>query len=52
LKEKTSKVENYVKIRKPWTPYLVNQLHQVTLDEIDEEGFMRASLVPEGEPIA
>lgn len=44
--------ENYVKIRKPWTPYLVNQLHQVTLDEIDEEGFMRASLVPEGEPIA
>ncbi|MDR9401521.1 MAG: tRNA (N(6)-L-threonylcarbamoyladenosine(37)-C(2))-methylthiotransferase MtaB [Psychroflexus sp.] len=44
--------ENYVKIRKPWNPYLINQLHQVTLDEIDEEGFMRASLVPEGEPIA
>ena len=44
--------ENYVKIRKPWNPYLVNQLHQVTLDEIDEEGFVRASLVPEGEAIA
>ena len=44
--------ENYVKIRKPWNPYLVNQLLQVTLDEIDEEGFVRASLVPEGEAIA
>jgi len=44
--------ENYVKIRKPWNPYLVNQLHQVTLDEIDDEGFVRASLVPEGEAIA
>ena len=44
--------ENYVKIRKPWNPYLVNTLQKVSLDEIDEEGFVRASLVPEGAAIA
>lgn len=33
--------ENYVKVRMPWDPALVNTLHQVTLTEIDEEGFVR-----------
>ena len=33
--------ENYVKVRMPWDPALVNTLHQVTLTEIDDEGFVR-----------
>ena len=44
--------ENYVKIRKPWSPYLVNTLQEVSLDEIDEAGFVRVSFIPEGEAIA
>ncbi len=37
--------ENYVKIKAPWDPALVNTLHQVTLDRIDEEGMVRCSFV-------
>lgn len=33
--------ENYVKVRAPWNPELVNTLHQVRLKEIDEEGMVR-----------
>lgn len=33
--------ENYVKVKAPWNPELVNQLHQVTLTKIDEDGMMR-----------
>jgi len=44
--------ENYVKIRKPWSPYLVNTLQEVSLDEIDKAGFVRVSFIPEGEAIA
>ncbi|MDO6738566.1 tRNA (N(6)-L-threonylcarbamoyladenosine(37)-C(2))-methylthiotransferase MtaB [Wenyingzhuangia sp. 2_MG-2023] len=33
--------ENYVKVRTPWNPSLVNELHQVTLTEIDEDGCVR-----------
>ena len=43
--------ENYVKVRMPWNPELVNTLHQVTLSKIDEEGFVRFELKVES-PIA
>ena len=34
--------DNYVKIRAPWNPKLVNTLHHVDLESIDIEGFVRA----------
>lgn len=33
--------ENYVKMRKPWNPELSNVLEEVTLDRIDDQGFVR-----------
>lgn len=33
--------ENYVKVKAPWNPELVNTLHQVTLTKIDEDGMVR-----------
>ena len=33
--------ENYVKVKVPWNPELVNTLHNVTLKEIDEDGIVR-----------
>ncbi|UZO80743.1 tRNA (N(6)-L-threonylcarbamoyladenosine(37)-C(2))-methylthiotransferase MtaB [Aquimarina sp. ERC-38] len=33
--------ENYIKVRMPWNPELVNTIHNVKLTEIDEEGFGR-----------
>ena len=33
--------ENYVKVKAPWNPELVNTLQQVTLTEIDEDGLVR-----------
>ena len=33
--------ENYVKVKTPWNPSLVNTLHDVTLTEIDEDGLVR-----------
>jgi threonylcarbamoyladenosine tRNA methylthiotransferase MtaB len=33
--------ENYVKVKTPWNPELVNTLHQVELSEIDEGGLVR-----------
>jgi len=33
--------ENYVKVKTPWNPDLVNTLHAVTLTEIDEDGLVR-----------
>lgn len=33
--------ENYVKVKTPWNPNLVNTLHQVELSEIDEDGLVR-----------
>ncbi|AQS93339.1 tRNA (N(6)-L-threonylcarbamoyladenosine(37)-C(2))-methylthiotransferase MtaB [Polaribacter sp. BM10] len=33
--------ENYVKVKTPWNPALVNTLHQVLLTEIDEDGSVR-----------
>ena len=39
--------ENYVKIKAPWNPELVNTMHQVTLTEIDEDGLVRFAYVQE-----
>ena len=33
--------ENYVKVKAPWNPELVNTLHQVELTKIDEDGMVR-----------
>lgn len=33
--------ENYVKVKVPWNPELVNTLHDVTLTKIDEDGLVR-----------
>lgn len=37
--------DNYVKIKAPWNPELVNQLQLVTLDHIDEDGNVRITSV-------
>ncbi len=39
--------ENYVKVKTPWNPELVNTLHQVTLTEIDEDGLVRFNFATE-----
>ena len=39
--------ENYVKVKAPWNPELVNTLHEVTLTEIDEDGLVRFDFVKE-----
>jgi len=39
--------ENYVKVKTPWNPELVNTLHRVQLTEIDEDGMVRFSFVNE-----
>lgn len=33
--------ENYVKVKAPWNPELVNTVHRVTLTEIDKDGLVR-----------
>jgi threonylcarbamoyladenosine tRNA methylthiotransferase MtaB len=33
--------ENYVKVKSPWDPSLVNSLHDVNLTEIDSDGLVR-----------
>ncbi|MDB4199475.1 tRNA (N(6)-L-threonylcarbamoyladenosine(37)-C(2))-methylthiotransferase MtaB [Polaribacter sp.] len=33
--------ENYVKVKTPWNPELVNTLHEITLTEIDIDGTVR-----------
>ena len=33
--------ENYVKVKTPWNPELVNTLHPIELTEIDEDGLVR-----------
>ena len=37
--------ENYVKVKAPWNPELVNTLHEVELTEIDEDGLVRFNFV-------
>jgi threonylcarbamoyladenosine tRNA methylthiotransferase MtaB len=33
--------ENYVKVKTPWNPNLVNTLHKIKLTEIDDDGIVR-----------
>ena len=37
--------QNYVKVKTPWNPALVNTLHEVTLTKIDEDGLVRFDFV-------
>ena len=37
--------ENYVKVKTPWNPELVNTLHTITLTKIDEDGLVRFNFV-------
>lgn len=39
--------ENYVKVKAPWDPALVNTLRKVELKEIDLDGLVRFDFVPE-----
>jgi threonylcarbamoyladenosine tRNA methylthiotransferase MtaB len=39
--------ENYVKVKTPWNPELVNTLHQIELAKIDEDGLVRVEFVEE-----
>jgi threonylcarbamoyladenosine tRNA methylthiotransferase MtaB len=39
--------ENYVKVKAPWNPELVNTLHTGELTEIDEDGLVRFEFVKE-----
>ncbi len=39
--------ENYVKVKAPWNPELVNTLHTIQLTEIDEDGLVRFEFVNE-----
>ncbi|PWI30184.1 tRNA (N(6)-L-threonylcarbamoyladenosine(37)-C(2))-methylthiotransferase MtaB [Flavobacteriaceae bacterium LYZ1037] len=38
---------NYVKVKAPWNPELVNSLHEVELTKIDEDGLVRLEFVKE-----
>ncbi len=37
--------ENYVKVKTPWNPELVNTLHDIQLTKIDEDGIVRMDFV-------
>jgi threonylcarbamoyladenosine tRNA methylthiotransferase MtaB len=37
--------ENYVKVKTPWNPELINTLHNITLTEIDEDGLVRFNFI-------
>ena len=38
--------ENYVKVKAPWDPTLVNTLHKVRLTKIDADGMVRFEFIP------
>lgn len=39
--------ENYIKVKTPWNPDLVNTLHSIQLTKIDEDGLVRFDFVKE-----
>lgn len=39
--------ENYIKVKAPWDPSLINTLHDVKLTEIDDDGLVRFDFVNE-----
>ncbi len=38
--------ENYVKVKTPWNPELVNTLHEINLTRIDDDGSVRMDFAP------
>ena len=44
--------ENYVKVKAPWNPELVNTLHQVKLTKIDDDGLVRFEFVKQLVPVS
>lgn len=43
--------ENYVKVKTPWNPELVNTLHEIELTTIDEDGSVRMNFVEKVEVV-
>jgi threonylcarbamoyladenosine tRNA methylthiotransferase MtaB len=43
----TGFTENYVKVKSPWNPHLVNQKAKVKLTNIGEDGFVRFEYLEE-----
>jgi threonylcarbamoyladenosine tRNA methylthiotransferase MtaB len=43
--------ENYVKVKAPWDPYLVNTLQKVKLTEISEDGLVRFEFIEQPVPV-
>ena len=39
--------ENYVKVKTPWNPDLINTLHKVKLTKIDDDGIVRLEFLGE-----
>jgi threonylcarbamoyladenosine tRNA methylthiotransferase MtaB len=39
--------ENYVKVKSPWNPALVNTIHEISLTTIDQDGLVRFDFVKE-----
>jgi threonylcarbamoyladenosine tRNA methylthiotransferase MtaB len=39
--------ENYIKVKTPWNPKLVNTLHNIKLTEIDDDGLVRFDFLKE-----
>ena len=37
--------ENYVKVKTPWDPSLINKTHTIELTDIDEDGIVRFEYV-------
>jgi len=37
--------ENYVKVKTPWNPELINTLHEIKLTKIDDDGLVRFEFV-------
>ncbi len=42
--------ENYVKVKTPWNPELINTLHQIKLTKIDNDGLVRFEFVEDKMP--
>ncbi len=43
--------ENYIKVKAPWDPGLVNTLHKVELTEVDADGLVRFSFISTEVPV-
>ena len=39
--------ENYIKVKTPWNPALINTLHTISLNEIDTDGLVRFKFINE-----